>query len=91
MATYPPASDFDPPRDCPGCSGPDRPAHCLTCGAHFYPEVEDDYGDGGEWESCCYCGGAGGFHDCGEDCCACAEPELDETCPECEGEGGWYV
>jgi hypothetical protein len=88
-----PEEDFEP-EYCPGCDGPGRrPAMCMMCGAHFYPYMEDDYDDrdAGEWECCWHCGGAGGFHDCGEDCCPCADPELNETCEECHGEGGWYA
>lgn len=60
---------------------PAEPRCCETCGAEM------------DWETCWHCGGAGGFHDCGEDCCPCLEPELDlnETCPECEGEGGYLI
>lgn len=37
--------------------------------------------------SCWQCFGEGGFHDCGEDCCPCLEPDLNEPCDECGGEG----
>lgn len=52
---------------------------CTVCGAMM------------EWVSCWHCLGEGGFHNCGDDCCPCAEPELDlnETCVECHGEGGY--
>lgn len=52
---------------------------CLVCGSDL------------EWVDCWQCFGEGGFHDCGEDCCCCLEPELDlnETCDECHGEGGY--
>ena len=41
-------------------------------------------------DDCCWrCHGEGGWHDCGEDCCPCADPEaFDENwiwCPECNG------
>jgi hypothetical protein len=64
----------------------------------FQPECSRRRGEGwiddeieGEWETCWQCGGAGGFHDCGEDCCSCLEPELDlnQTCDICGGKGGW--
>lgn len=44
-----------------------------------------------EWVDCWQCQGEGGFHDCGEDCCPCLEPELDlnEKCQECDGQGGY--
>jgi hypothetical protein len=43
------------------------------------------------WITCWSCGGEGDYHDCGEDCCCCAEPEFDERvdCQECHGRGGW--
>jgi len=42
------------------------------------------------WIPCYSCGGEGDEHDCGEDCCCCAEPEVDDrvTCDECQGAGG---
>jgi hypothetical protein len=41
---------------------------------------------------CWHCGGEGGFHDCGEDCCCCLYPEdnLNEACQECRGEGSYW-
>lgn len=44
-----------------------------------------------EWISCWSCFGEGGYHDCGEDCCCCLEPDedLNIQCDVCEGEGGW--
>ncbi len=36
---------------------------------------------------CHHCIGDGGFHECGDDCCACEDPEINEICPECDGEG----
>lgn len=39
---------------------------------------------------CWNCGGDGvSGHDCGEDCCCCLDPEDNEPCDVCEGEGGW--
>lgn len=45
----------------------------------------------GGWITCWACGGEGDAHDCGEDCCVCAEPEFDDrvACAECKGAGGW--
>lgn len=48
---------------------------CRKCGAYL------------ELISCWQCMGEGGFHDCGEDCCCCLDPELNETCDVCEGDG----
>jgi hypothetical protein len=39
------------------------------------------------WVTCWECRGEGGFHDCGEDTCCCLEPDLNEDCPTCKGEG----
>lgn len=52
---------------------------CKVCGADM------------EFTDCWQCGGEGygdDFHDCGEDCCCCLDPEPGE-CPECNGAGGW--
>jgi len=39
-------------------------------------------------ESCEQCGGDGVYgHDCGEDCCCCADPEENEECDLCGGRG----
>lgn len=53
---------------------------CPLCGAEM------------DREPCWCCHGAGGWHDCGEDCCCCLEPELDlnERCEECGGEGSYW-
>lgn len=46
----------------------------------------------GEWETCWQCGGEGGWHDCGEDCCACLdEEEVTRACDNCSGEGGYVI
>jgi hypothetical protein len=58
----------------------DLPETCDTCGAEL------------EWETCWNCGGEGGFHDCGEDCCACLDKgEITVRCRECKGKGGYLV
>lgn len=45
--------------------------------------------DESERESCWACHGEGYVHDCGEDCCCCANPEEDDCypCQECGGSG----
>lgn len=54
---------------------------------------EADYLDGDERETCWHCHGEGGFHDCGEDTCCCADNEGGPNdydwydCPECQGRG----
>lgn len=55
-------------------------------------DTDEDFGwddvVGDDGEDCWYCMGAGGVHDCGEDCCCCADPdEVTEDCPECGGTG----
>lgn len=55
---------------------------------HAYP---DDGGDEGDWETCWYCHGEGGWHDCGEDCCPCPYPRINVVCPECRGRGSYEV
>ena len=43
-------------------------------------------------QSCDNCGGDGvDGHDCGEDTCCCADPEDDQPCEVCDGEGGRMV
>ena len=50
---------------------------CARCGAEC------------EWEDCWNCGGEGtDGHECGEDCCCCADPDDNVTCDWCGGKGG---
>ena len=44
---------------------------------------------GADDELCPRCLGDGGWHDCGEDCCPCANPDdaYWVECDECHGEG----
>lgn len=48
----------------------------------------DDYPSDDE-EYCSRCDGNGFYHDCGEDTCCCADPEVDDlvVCPDCQGTG----
>jgi hypothetical protein len=65
----------------------------------FCGGTPDDYDDlrcevcgaSADYETCWQCYGEGGFHDCGEDCCPCAEPELNEECNICAGRGRYLV
>lgn len=57
-------------------------------------EHADDYGgaDGEDDDTCQRCGGEGGYHDCGEDTCCCADPggpgDADWIdCEDCNGTG----
>lgn len=54
---------------------------CQQCGEAMIPE------------QCWHCHGAGGFHDCGEDCCCCRDPDgdLNEPCLECDEQGEYLV
>jgi len=53
---------------------------CAICGSMM------------ELEACHACDGEGGHHDCGEDTCACADPEeITQFCSECDGEGEYLV
>ena len=51
------------------------------------PECEWDL----TWMDCGQCEDGMIGHDCGEDCCACLEPEPNMHCDVCGGAGGWYV
>ena len=52
---------------------------CARCGSSVH------------FVECEHCGGDGfGGHDCGEDCCVCAEPEENVPCDWCCGTGGGY-
>ena len=44
------------------------------------------------WVECYQCCGEGvDGHECGEDCCCCADPEDNMTCAICNGDGGWWT
>lgn len=44
--------------------------------------------DGNGTIPCWECGGVGGYHNCGEDTCSCADDgELTQECVTCEGRG----
>jgi len=56
--------------------GRDWDCHCARCGSSLM------------FDDCDYCGGSGFTgHDCGEDCCACADPEDNVECQICGGHG----
>ena len=45
-----------------------------------------------EFVTCWQCGGSGvDGHECGEDCCACIDPEENVPCGACDSRGGaWH-
>jgi hypothetical protein len=53
----------------------------------IHPSAHPEWCDGNGSADCPDCGGQGGWHDCGEDCCACLEPEDNVSCSTCEGRG----
>jgi hypothetical protein len=55
---------------------------CKNCGYSPEDDEEDQFDD-----DCFYCMGDRWFHDCGEDCCPCLDPDFDIPCPECNPEG----
>lgn len=56
---------------------------CEDCLNHM-EEIDPDIGGD---ETCYECGGDGGYHDCGEDCCNCLWPEINRLCDVCGGHG----
>jgi len=45
-----------------------------------------------DWADCWNCGGEGfSYHDCGEDCCCCLNPEDNVECDICDVNGGWWA
>jgi hypothetical protein len=57
----------------------DRTPTCVVCGNSL------------EWVECDVCDSDGFVdHDCGEDCCCCADPEPNVICGQCDGKGGWW-
>jgi len=44
-----------------------------------------------DWVECEQCSGEGvDGHECGEDCCCCADPEDNVPCDACGGKAGWW-
>jgi hypothetical protein len=54
------------------------------------PIPDDYFYEFSEWVDCWNCGGSGfSHHDCGDDCCCCADPGDNVECDICDGVGGW--
>lgn len=51
---------------------------CARCGSSV------------DWTACDQCEDGYSYHDCGEDCCACLDPEPNVPCDLCHGAGGWW-
>ena len=52
---------------------------CARCGSSV------------RWVDCWQCDEEGySYHDCGEDCCACLDPEPNVICDVCLGTCGWW-
>jgi hypothetical protein len=43
------------------------------------------------WVDCWNCDEGYTGHDCGEDCCCCADPEDNVRCDICRGKGGYMA
>lgn len=56
---------------------PEYPA-CANCGNEK------------DWRDCYNCEEGYSYHDCGEDCCCCLDPEPNVRCDICHGKEGWY-
>lgn len=64
-----------------------------------HPDVDPDdetptcikHGETKSWEDCTSCADGLQGHDCGEDCCACLDPEDNIICDVCEGATGWWL
>jgi hypothetical protein len=60
-------------------NGMTEECQCARCGGEA------------EWLRCANCDDGLSYHDCGEDCCCCVEPEPNVRCDWCSGTGGsWH-
>ena len=51
---------------------------CKKCGSCMF------------WRDCYNCEDGFSYHDCGEDCCCCFNPEPNVRCDICLGKTGWW-
>lgn len=64
------------------------PMRCQgTCSECTNPQPHAEWCDGNGWTDCWDCGGEGGYHDCGDDCCPHLDPEPETNCDTCDGTG----
>jgi len=64
---------------CQPADGRKWDCQCARCGSSV------------EWEQCPNCEDGYSHHDCGDDCCCCADPEPNVRCHWCGGMGGWLA
>lgn len=43
------------------------------------------------WRQCWNCEDGLAYHECGDDCCCCEDPEPNVECDICGGDGGWLI
>ena len=52
---------------------------------------DDELHEGGiVWHPCPDCEEGYSHHECGDDTCACLDPQPNRVCSTCEGSEGWY-
>lgn len=79
--------------------GRDMPAYRRVAAEYdrmmaLYEAAEEecpDCGSSRSWVHCEHCEEGFSEHDCGEDCCACADPVPNVRCDICNGKCGWWV
>ncbi len=66
-------------QDYPPCDRNEYECQCARCGSSCSDQ------------RCFDCGGEGvNGHECGDDCCCCADPEENMLCETCQGKGHWW-
>lgn len=64
------------------------PMNCQgQCPECTNPQPHAEWCDGNGYTECWDCGGEGGYHNCGDDCCPHVNPELETDCDTCGGNG----
>ena len=67
----------------------DRQTSGIQYSEPVYP-VCKKCGNEMDWRDCYNCEEGYSYHDCGEDCCCCLDPEPNVRCDICEGKEGWH-